>query len=535
MKRFLFRLGLVLSLSLCVFSAAWAANPEDALSARPEDSVYFALRVDNLGDFLRWAVSERNLRTFAPLAELDEDSIKAITAILDKVPVKAAALAVGMTKEGAPFFQAALAGEGTNATELLLGADSPMAEMAESTLKDSGLAFEVKDGLLLLGATPDDLKAGAEALEDEGKRLSIQRRFAAKDFALFHVDFTALKPIAMMSAEDDEARKSLEENYKVLEDYFRAPFEVELDVESFADRCLISGATNVMEALNKKYAAEMAEARPVPGGHIRLLGEGSPLFALGTCLNLESFKRHPALKEAIEQGVAMLKQTGISEKDFTHLLSGGLSLVLGGGSFQYEGIKIPSLCLTQTGEDGAAASILGVLGGMEDLHLNPVQTEGWDKMLQVDSSVSPVPCLLGVQGETLLLGLTDAASLTAAPAPAPKLAELLGKDALAALYMDFAGIQSHLKSLGELIAGFMPLVGEVTGQDSLSQAGNLVSELLNAKLSIPSFSLWGATAETFFMEFALADVPAGEGLWDKMVKVGLAVQKMAESGEEKKD
>ncbi|MBR1673264.1 MAG: hypothetical protein IJ702_10090, partial [Fretibacterium sp.] len=142
------RTGVALCLCLCLFSAAWAAAPEDALSAQPKESVYFALRVEDLGGLLRWALSEENLRTFAPLAGLDEDTIQIVNLVLKKVAVKAAALSGGTTAEGVPFFQAALAGSGANVVEFLLGPDSPMAPVAESILNDSGLTFELKDGLL---------------------------------------------------------------------------------------------------------------------------------------------------------------------------------------------------------------------------------------------------------------------------------------------------------------------------------------------------------------------------------------------------
>ena len=534
MKRFLFRLGLILTLSLCIFSAAWAANPEDALSAKPKESVYGVLRVEDLGGFLRWAVSEENLKTFAPLAELDEASIQKITSVLAAMPVKSAALVVGMTKEGMPFFQAALSGaEAENVGEFVLGQGNPMAPMVESMLQEGGISFEMKDDLLLLGLGPDSLKEGLAALEDEGKRLSLNRRFTVKDFALVHTDFDATGTLALAAAEDDEARAEAEKKLQDIKKYFRAPLDVEFGFESFADRFLLSMGTNLKESMNPEYLKDLEKLEAVPGGHIRLLGDGSPLLALGSTLNLKSFKRYAELKDTIEEGLDALKSIGLSKDDIQNLVNGAFSLTIGGGFFQYEGLKFPAVCLTQSGQENAASSIVATLGGKEDLPLNPVQAEGWDKMLQVDSSVSPVPCLLGAQGETLLLGLTDVASLAGTPSPAPKLKELLEKDARGALYMDFVGLQSYLKSASDMMAAFMPLLGEVTGEESLPQMGELINDVLNAKLSIPSFSLWGSEMETCFMEFALADVPAGEGLWAKLVKVGLALQGMGQGSEEK--
>ncbi|MCR4817354.1 MAG: hypothetical protein K5841_00170 [Fretibacterium sp.] len=531
MKRFLVRLGLVLTLSLCIFSAAWAANPEDALSAKPKESLYTVLRVEDLGSFLRWAVSEENLKIFAPLADLDEDSIQMITSTLANIPVKSAALVVGMTAEGMPFLQAALSGaEAENVGEFVLGKGSPMAPMIESMLQESEIAFEMKDGLLLLSFGADGLKESLAALEDESKRLSIKRRFPVKDYAFIHTDFDTSGMLAKAAAESEEA----EENFKNLKKYFHAPLDVELGFESFKDRFLLSLGTNLKEAMNPEYLKELEQAEAVPGGHIRLLGNGSPLLAMGSTLNLKSFKRYDELKDVVEEGLEALKGIGLSKDDIQNLVNGAFSLTIGGSFFQCEGISIPAICLTQSGQENAASSIVGTLGGKDDLPLNPVQAEGWDKMLQVDSSISPVPCLLGVQGETLFFGLNDVASLAGTPSPAPKLQELLAKESLGGMYLDFAGVQDYLKGAEGPLSMVLSLAESMTGDDSLTGMAGLIRDVLEAKLSIPSVSIWGSNMESCFIEFALADVPAGEGLWAKLAKLALAIQEIGQGdGEEK--
>ena len=536
MKRFLFKLGLVLTLALCVFSAAWAAAPEDALSAKPKDSMYIALRVEDLGNFLRWAVSEENLKTFAPFVELDDDAIQMITSMLANVPVKGTALVAGVTAQGTPFFQAAVSGaKAENVGEFVLGQGNPMAAMVEEMLQESGLVFELKDDLLLLSFGADALKESLAALEDKGKRLSFNRHFAAKDFAFVHTDFETAGTLALSTAETDEARAEVEEKFKSLKNYFHAPLEVEFGFESFADRFLLSMGTNLKESMNPEYLKDLEKVEAVPGGHIRLLGEGSPMLALGSTLNLKSFKRYEELKDAVEEGLETLKALGLSKESLQSLVNGDISLTLGGGFFQVEGIRVPSLYLTQSGKDGAAAAVVSALAAKEELHLNPVQAEGWDKMLQVDSSVVPVPCLVGAEDETILLALTDAASLAKAPSPSAKLQELLAKETRGALFLDFAGLQSYLKGAEGPLSMLLSVAESVTGDDSLSGMADLVRDVLEAKLSIPSLSIWGPELETCFMEFALADVPAGEGLWARMAKAALAVQQMMESDEEKKD
>ncbi|MCR5347044.1 MAG: hypothetical protein K6E38_04640 [Fretibacterium sp.] len=527
LRSFLFKVGLVVTLSLCVFSAAWAANPEDALSARPKESMYVVLGLEDLGALLRWGLSEENLKTFAPLADLDEDSIQMITSTLANIPVKSAALVVGMTAEGMPFLQAALSGaEAENVGEFVLGKGNPMAPMIESMLQESEIAFEMKDGLLLLSFGADCLKEGLSALEDESKRLSIKRRFPAKDFALFHTDLETAGTISVSMAEDDEARADAEEKLKSLKNYFRAPIDVEMGFESFRDRFLISVGMNLREAMKPDFLKDFENLKPVPGGHISLLGEGSPLAALGSTLNLRSLRRYEELKETVDEGLEALKEFGLSVKDIQSLVNGSFSLTVGGGFFQCEGIQVPNLYITQTGEDGAAAAVVNVLAAKEDLPLNPVQAEGWDKTLQVDSAVSPVPCLMGAKDETILVGLTDAASLAKTPSPSAGLQKLLAKESLGAMFLDFAGIQDYLKGAEGPLSMVLSLAGSVTGEDSLTGMAGLIRDVLDAKLSIPSVSLWGSDIESCFIEFALAEVPSGEGLWARLAKFALALQNL---------
>ncbi|MBQ9565301.1 MAG: hypothetical protein IJU98_06910 [Synergistaceae bacterium] len=538
LRKFLFGAGLALCLSLGLASAVLAANPEDALSACPEKSVTVALRLEDVGGLLRWLASEATLKTLAPAVGLDEGTIKMVSAMLEKVPVKSVALLAGITAEGTRFCQAAIAGpETANVGEFLLGAGSEMAPMAEETLKESGLAFEMKDGLLLLGMTPDSVKASVEALEDESKRLSLTRKFATKDFTLFHVDMDAVKAIALAQAEDDEARKTVEESFKEAKEYLRAPMKVEFGFESFADRFLVAMGMNLREAMTEKYAKALDEAQPVAGGHIRLLGEGSPLFALGTKIDLDALREHPSVKEGWQELIGAVKSFGFSEKDVLDFLSGGLSLVLGGGTVAFEGLKFPAVYLTQEGKNGVASAFTDTLAQREKAHLNPIQAEGWDKMLQLDSSISPVSCLIGTRGENFFIGAIDAASLAEAPAPSDRLAKLLAKESIGTLFFDFEAIQAYLKGAEGPLGMLLSMASMMTGSEEISAIGGSIKDVLDAKLSVPSFSVWGPDVETIFMDFANVEVPPEEGLWAKLVKAYLAFNEAEEKedGEEKKD
>ncbi len=57
LKKTLFKAALVLCLTLGVASSSWAAQPFDALSTRPEKSVYAVLNLQDVGELVRWALS----------------------------------------------------------------------------------------------------------------------------------------------------------------------------------------------------------------------------------------------------------------------------------------------------------------------------------------------------------------------------------------------------------------------------------------------------------------------------------------------
>ena len=554
--------------ALCLFTWAWAVRPveaqstrpEEALSARPEKSVYAVLRLEDVGGFLRWALSEENLKLVAtvPDTELDEGAIQMITAALSKVPLKEAALLVSQTDpKAAPFLQVALSvpagaeldrlaeGKGTAADlmALVLGTDSPLIPMLGGEapfaltpkegnvyMLDDDLAMAARDGLLLFSLSMDDLRAGLTALENEKGRLPLKRRFKTGNFAFLHMDPSVMEGISREQAAGNKDKGLDEEDIKAMREAFRAPFEAELGFERFAERFLLSMGFNLKEALSEQYLQHFKawmDTSLVPGGRIALFGSGSPLFALGTYLNVEGFANNPSpeIKQLWKELMEGVKSLGISENEVRDLLVEGLSLVAG-GRIPYEGFHVPGAYLALHGQAGAAASILDKLAKAGGDALAPVQVEGWEKVLRVDPSAAPVPCLLGVKDETLFFGLAEADTLAGKPSPSAKLEELMGKKSSGSLFMDFAGLQTYLK---EEFAGLRPVLS-MLGNPSM--VGH-IQGLLDAKLSVPSVSAWSPTEETVFFDFAIEDVPAGEGLLARLVKaVSAFAEAMDEAGKE---
>jgi hypothetical protein len=374
------------------------------------------------------------------------------------------------------------------------------------------------------------------ALEDEGKRLVLNRKTQARDFIMFHTDFETVEALSMMNASDEEEKKNVEETYKLVKNMYRAPLDFEMGFESLSDRFLVSGATNLREAMSEQYSAGIEDLKPVAGGRIRLFGSGSPMLALGFSLaNLTTMKDHPVVNEGWKEVVEGLKEVGVTEDDMLTLLKGGLSIVLGGESVSIEGIGIPAVYFTDEGKDGVAAKIIGIVEENAKSLLNPVQAEGWDKMYQVDTSVCPVPCLTGVQGETIFAGMMEASALSNTPETADRLSELLGKDSIGSAYIDFESIRVYLKNaIDGPLGSLLPMLGELTGNEAAGGIVESIKDVVNAKFSVPSVSLWAQDCETFFIDFANVEVPPEDGLWAKLVKAYQAFMSLS-SGEEKKD
>ena len=124
-------------------SSAWALEPQDALSRRPEESLYMTLRVDNLGGIIRNLLSPANLELLASLADpADAQGFRLVGSYASRIPAKSVAVAAGATGAAEPFFQIAASmpkelhpklariaegkAEAEDLAALILGDDSPL-------------------------------------------------------------------------------------------------------------------------------------------------------------------------------------------------------------------------------------------------------------------------------------------------------------------------------------------------------------------------------------------------------------------------
>ena len=109
LKKFLLRFS---SLVILIISSSvlFAAEPEDFLTARPDDSIYTVIKLEDTGGFFRWLLSEENLKIINKFNKSAEEYTGLASIIVKNMPLKSVALVAGVNsnKINAPFFQCAL-------------------------------------------------------------------------------------------------------------------------------------------------------------------------------------------------------------------------------------------------------------------------------------------------------------------------------------------------------------------------------------------------------------------------------------------
>lgn len=538
-KRFM---AVALALVFVFAGSAFSAQPEDALSSRTEDSVYAVLKLDDTSALLKWIFSEGNINTFMPLILASENSneiiggIEMINAIIQNTPLKSVALIAGVTgknpKSEEPFFQMAFTvspelnsvvrniskgkAEAKDIAKLILGTNNPLSSLAETMIKverindnifrvDNAVFMKAVDDLVILGLSENDIKDSLNALDDKSSRLSAlsSRRFRTNDFAFLHVDQKTMEAI-------DDTGDLKDVN---VDKYFDKPITMEFGFEKFADKFIFSSHGNFKEAMTKAYAERFKDMRPVKGGHIDLRNSGAasiPIFAMGGILDISGANEIEEAKPYLDELFGQLrKRFGVEKEDVLALLNGPFSMVVN-GSVMFESFKIPALYISQTGAKGAASRVYTAL--MRSRHFHEVH----DGILQVDSSLSPVSCIIGNAGNTLGIAFAELASFKDRPASEGAFGELMSKEAIASFWIDFTGIQSWLNDDSNGIFSTLAPVAAFMGYGKILES---VRDVLGADFSVTSMSLYAEDVETFHMEFALKDVRAEDGLFSKLIKL----------------
>lgn len=526
--------------------SALASQVEDALSTRVDESIYVVLKLNDTGNFLRWLFSRDNINIFMPLILRSGSSneiigaVEMLSALIGNTPIKSAAIITGINRSdvrtNTEFFQVALKVDGSissvvrkisdgsaresDIAKLILGSRNPLAALAETMIKavreddniyrvNNGIFLKAHDDLILLGSSPLEINAVIHALDDPDARLfgHVSRKFAVDDFALLHVDHeTAL--------EFDNSNELDDLN---ISEIFAKPLNIEFGFKRDPEKFLLSIGFNFREALSPVYASKILrdpeKFRAVTGGNINLENSGgnaSPLAALGTYIDIASLRDHAALRLAWNKLVREAgKRFGIQEEELANIFNGSLSLVVNGG-VTVEGFRIPALYFSQTGSENAASKLFESLS--RSRHFMKVR----DGILQIDSSLSPVSCLISNNGETLNIDFAELSSLLEKPDLKPALTELMTKQSMGSLWIDFAGIQAWLNDSENGVFAFALPMATLMGYGKLA---NALRDVLNAKLSVPSMSLWVESQEIIHVEFAIEDVKAEDGILTQVVKI----------------
>ena len=528
-------------LGLMIFSGTvFAANVEDALTPCPEESVYGVLKLSDTSAFLKWIFSSENIELFMPLILMQEESneiigaIEMISMFTENTPLKSIALVVGAQgdKVPVPFFQIALTaneemdpivkriadGSATavDIAKLLLGKDNPLAPLVVSMIKiektdenilriDNELFVKAYDGIVLASLSEEGVKAAVNALDHSDMRLleAKPRKFNSPDFALLHIDAKTSKLL------DDE--KDKDEDDIDLEEYFDKPLHLEFDFARVPDKFTIKTAMNFFEALKKEYAEKLAKeaTQPVKGGYINLAGEQSPLLAFGGVIDLSPVKDNPDALAYWKIAVGQLKNRfGITEDDILNFFKGPFSVNVN-DNVGFEGFKIPAVYISQTGKEGAAENVYNTLA--KSPHFQKVQ-EG---VLQLDSSISPIACFVQNKGQTLGINLAELENLSKTPELKPTAKELMERESISSLWLDFEGVQAWINESGVLV-----MLEPVSKFMGFGEIFDSAKEIITAKLSVPSMSICCESLEVFRTEFNInPDVKAGEGFLSKVIKI----------------
>ena len=527
-------------LGLLVFAGyAMAVPAENALSPQPDESVYVVLKLNNIGNFLRWVLSQENIDVFMPLILAHEDSneimgaIEMARAVIDKTPLESIALTAGATKTGMPFMQAAFtvnsslastvrkiasgSADAKDIAKLILGEGNPFAALAESMIKvehdgdkyiiDNELVLKTEGDLLLLSISPEEINSSLEALKDSKARLFAKtpRKFDTEDFVFVHVD-----PQTANALDDSDEVDNLK-----LEKYFSKPLNVEFAFKRVPDKFFMSWGLNLKEAMKTEYIDKYFNPSALvaaKGGHINLDSAGgskSPLIALGGVFNVSGLNETKETRALWAEVVKQVKRFKITEEELFNVLNGPISFIIN-DSINMQGIRIPALFFSAAGVNGAAGKIFEKLS--QSAHFSKLQ----DNMLQVDSSLSPVPCIITNNNGALGISMAENSNLADKPQPAGALADVMNRDAISAMVIDFTGIQSWIND-NKVFNVVIPMAN-VFGP-KYKKIAEQVRDVLNAKFSVTSFAMWAESPEVIHSEFAIENINAQDGLFAQIVKI----------------
>lgn len=519
-------------------ASAWGRNPEEALSVRPEKSVWLSIRLEDLGGVLRTVFSPENVEMFITpgMALSDASNLRLVAGIASQIPARSVAVLMGMDKDEKPFLQAAIAlpPEMRSKLDLIAAGKAKAEDMVTLVLGDAGLllagavkpalrkgksgpyylidneiALSAKEDLLLLALSPGDLQSSLDALSNAKNRFAPKRKFNDPDYYFLHADMATI----MAAADMNNPKEADAANF--LKSFFKAPLEVETAFRSEPGNFRISTAVNI-EAFSGEE--RLKKEKPIPGGGMFLAGRGTVLLGMAgkPFFSAANLKLWPELEKAWKQIVAGASRIGVTEKEIENLLSGNLSLVVGGEA-SVEGYPVPGAYVTLTGQEGAAASILKKIFENPELTnaipFAPLKVEGWETLVRVDPALVPAPLLLGNRDDTLFFGMLNSEDLNVKPEVAPAAAPLLEKEFFSVGFIDVAQIWSRIRAefydadslMGQALSTLQPAWKEA------------IQNVLEADLPVSFITMQAAELGMGFLDISLVEVAPEKRLLPRII------------------
>jgi hypothetical protein len=538
--KFVLAITLVLSLS----PSAWAARPEDALSSRAGDSLYIAGRVDNFGGVLRKIFTSPYMDLVTPrLRSEDVEKARLITTIALTHPARSVAMSWGIASDLAPFIQIAAemdedvrpqmdrVGSGNASNEdlvkLLLGdVEGAYSDAIDAVLQqgpggnyyliDGKAVLAAKDNMLLASASSADLEASIEALAKPENRLIRERRFKNPNYYVANFDMQTLATLSPPKTEEER------DSVKLLAGYFDAPLKIEVDLEPRKDGVLVSTWVNVLEAIRSEDQFNIEKR---PGAGMFLAGTGRMLLGISggiTLENLEKLSLTPRARLSYDKLFEELEKMGIPKDTIFDLTTGYITIGVGSDA-TILGRRSPGIYLAMNGRNGAASKVLGKFLEearlVEDEVLLRLDAPGWDELYAINQSQAPeipFPLALGVQQETLFVGIIDPEGINEKPGLPDAFAGVMKDDLYAGGFFDAAAVWDYLRS-------------EAADSDSNIRSAldlfligapfdiGVIQDILGSELPISFIKYWAPTLETTFADFATADVPRENDLIRRIV------------------
>jgi hypothetical protein len=535
MKNFRKNIFIAVIIAVLVFvPRAFCAEPTDVLSARSAESIYVTARLSNLNGLMKAIFARQNVDAFMTAFVKDvPEEFQLLAALAAQIPAESVGVSVGMDS-GDFFFQlaATLPSEYAQNVELVSKGEAKpidvaavllgqMGAMLGETLtpqlqqSDNGLPYyevlggklvvAAKDGLVMLAASPEDLNASTAALTGNEPRLSVERRFGSGDYVFSHIDMPTYA--AMLGTSETEDMKTLSAQYK-------APLEWEFDFERKPESFLVSVSVNLPEAFVATQDFPVMEAKK--GADVFLAGGGNALLALAgpVFFNSAYIKSIPSMAKNWRELEMFLESAGISETDLDALLSGRISLVVGNEASVMGTQSVPGAYVALSGKDGAAAKILSVYTDNEIFKASfaPVLEKTAERNMLYTLSNAPVTALVGVNGETLFLGLADAQTINDIPNLTPKAQTVLDETYPAGGFINTEALWNRLRNEIETPG---PLTAEYMG--AYPEKAEAVKNLLDADLTVNFVKFTNESWEKGAIEFALSDVPPEKALTPRLI------------------